>query len=56
MFSAQNQNRKSLCDSIHVSTSQGHLIAGVKGNSCALLGLHRAPWALWIPKAHKRGD
>lgn len=40
-----------------VSTSQGHhLIAGVKGNSCVLFGLHRAPLGFMDSKAHKRGD
>lgn len=32
------------------SKSQGHHFdRAVRGNSCALLGQHGLPWALWIP-------
>lgn len=37
-----------------IPKSQGyHLIAGVKGNSCALLGPHRAPLGFVDSNAHK---
>lgn len=37
-----------------ISKSQGYrLIAGVKGNSCALLGPHRVPLGFVDSKAHK---